>query len=175
MAVAVFDVHYEGENAYAACVVADDWSADSVAISFHCSVPVVQDYQSGEFYRRELPALLAVLNLIDRPLSALVVDGYVWLSDDGRPGLGARLFEAIGNGTPVVGIAKTAFEGARFARQVLRGTSQRPLFVTAAGIDAGHAAALVASMSGPSRIPMLVKAVDTLARQGSGGSIRLQL
>lgn len=166
MSIAVFDVHYEGGNAYAACIVADGWSADSVAASFGCSVPVSGEYQPGEFYKRELPALLAVLNMVDRPLTALVVDGYVWLSAEERPGLGARFFEATGKATPVVGIAKTAFEGALFARQVLRGSSKRPLYVTAAGMEATQAAALVASMSGPSRIPMLVKAADTLARRG---------
>lgn len=165
MSIAVFDVHYEGANAYAACVVADGWSAACVANSFRCSIPISGDYQPGDFYKRELPALLAVLDKVDRPLTALVVDGYVWLSADERPGLGARFFEATGKAIPVIGIAKTAFDGALFARQVLRGSSKRPLYVTAAGIDAADAAAMVVSMSGPSRIPMLVKAADSLARR----------
>lgn len=169
MSIAVFDVHYEGANAYSACVVADGWSAESVAKSFRCSTPVSGDYQPGEFYKRELPALLAVLNMVDRPLTALVVDGYVWLSADEKPGLGARFFEATGKGTPVVGIAKTAFDGALFARQVLRGTSKRPLYVTSAGMDSAEAAACVLSMCGPSRIPMLVKAADNAARRGVEG------
>lgn len=166
MSIAVFDVHYEDAIAHAACVVADDWDSSSVAISFRCSIPVSGDYQPGEFYRRELPALLAVLKLVDRPLAALVIDGYVWLSAEGRPGLGAHFFETSGKATPVVGIAKTVFDGALFAQQVLRGASKRPLYITSAGMDAERAAALVASMSGPSRVPMLVRAVDSLARNG---------
>lgn len=167
MSIAVFDVHYEDAIAHAACVVADDWVSSSVAISFRCAIPVPGDYEPGEFYRRELPALLAVLELVDRPLSALIVDGYVWLSPEGRPGLGAHFFEATGKVTPVVGIAKTVFDGALFAQHVLRGDSKRPLYVTAAGMDAARAASLVASMSGSSRVPMLVTAADTIARRGN--------
>jgi deoxyribonuclease V len=124
----------------------------------------VAPYEPGAFYKRELPCLLEVLGLAPGPLDAVIVDGYVWLSRDGRPGLGARLFEALGGRTAVVGVAKTSFAGADFAAPVQRGASARPLYVTAAGMDANEAADRVREMAGAHRIPELLKRVDRLCR-----------
>jgi deoxyribonuclease V len=52
-------------------------------------VPEVPRYRPGEFHRRELPPLRAVLDGIGG-LGLLVVDGYADLDPGGRPGLGAR-------------------------------------------------------------------------------------
>jgi deoxyribonuclease V len=90
------------------------------------------------------------------------VDGYVLLGPN-RPGLGARLFEALGNSIPVIGVAKTYFQGSR-AASVRRPGSDRPLFVTAVGVDLGLAAEQIARMHGPFRIPTLLRRVDQLAR-----------
>jgi deoxyribonuclease V len=54
------------------------------------------------------------------------------LSPQGRPGLGAHLYDRIG--TPVVGVAKTAFRSATHAVAVRRGSATKPLYVTAAGM-----------------------------------------
>jgi hypothetical protein len=53
----------------------------------------------------------------------------------------------------VIGVAKTAFQAATHAMPVLRGTSARPLFVTAAGMSRDEAANLVRHMSGRHRLP----------------------
>jgi len=47
---------------------------------------------------------------------------------------------------------------------VLRGDSSRPLFVTAAGMNADGAAELVRGMHGLHRLPTLLKRADQLAR-----------
>ena len=52
-------------------------------------LPDVVAYEPGEFYRRELPALTAVLTGVTG-LSQLIIDGYVDLDASGRPGLGAH-------------------------------------------------------------------------------------
>ena len=65
---------------------------------------------------------------------------------------------------PVIGVAKTSFRGSGFAQAVLRGTSQRPLYVTAAGMKPEIAAAHVLSMHGEYRIPTLLKRADQLCR-----------
>jgi deoxyribonuclease V len=105
------------------------------------------------------------------PLETVVVDGYVWLG--GEPGLGARLFAALGKRVPVIGVAKSHWGGGKRHADVppecrelsiTRGGSARPLYVTAAGIDVEHAAALVPQMHGAHRIPTLIKDVDTLVR-----------
>ena len=125
----------------------------------------VAPYEPGQFYRRELPCLLAVLGQVRQPLETVVVDGYVWLRDENTPGLGGHLYEALGKSIPVIGVAKTQFLSAGAAKPILRGNSQRPLFVTAAGIDLETAMRHVQSMHGPFRIPTLLKRVDQLCRQ----------
>lgn len=122
-------------------------------------------YAPGEFYRRELPLLLAVLEKLEHSPDAILIDGYVWLDAKGRRGLGAHLFEELNQETPVVGLAKTRFAGAEeFAEQVLRGKGSNPLYVTAAGIDADDATAHVRAMHGEHRIPTLVALADKLGR-----------
>jgi deoxyribonuclease V len=64
----------------------------------------------------------------------------------------------------VIGVAKSAYRAATHAVAVRRGTASRPLYVTAAGLDPAEAAALVARMAGPHRLPDALRRVDALAR-----------
>jgi deoxyribonuclease V len=93
----------------------------------------------------------------------IIVDGYVWLDDDGRPGLGAKLYQALDRKTTIVGIAKTRFSSAPGV-EVLRGKSTRPLYVTAAGLSEQMAADYLCEMHGKYRIPTILKRADQLAR-----------
>lgn len=160
--LAALDVQYTDPTARVGCVLFASWT-DAAPASEH-AVPIasVAPYEPGEFRKRELPCLLAALAALPAAPALVVVDGYVWLGP-GRAGLGAHLFDALGAKTPVVGVAKTRFQGAA-AEEVVRGQSAKPLFVTAAGIDPAIAAAHVASMHGPHRIPTLLARADALAR-----------
>jgi deoxyribonuclease V len=157
---AALDVDYRQDGASAACVVFADVIDAAACEERVTRIPVTAPYQSGQLYLRELPALQAVLALVQAPLSTLIVDGFAWLGPD-RPGLGARLHDA--TSLPVIGVAKRPFLGAPFL-EVLRGQSLTPLYVTAAGLDAAHAADLVRRMHGPHRLPTLLKRVDRLCR-----------
>ena len=161
--LAVTDVHYpETGGARAAAVLADDRRFENIVGERIAELETVADYRPGEFYRRELPALAAVLDGM-AGLSLLLVDGYVDLEPGGgRPGLGAHCHLAFG--VPVIGVAKTAFRSATHALEVRRGAGQRPLFVTSIGLEIEDAAALVAGMAGPFRLPEAIKRVDALAR-----------
>ena len=161
---ACVDVDYRDREAVAACVLFRAWTDGDSAGEEVERLPQVEPYQPGQFYRRELPCLLAVLGKVPAPLAAVVVDGYVWLGDETSPGLGGHLYAALGRAVPVIGVAKTRFAGAVLARPVVRGTSRRPLWVTAAGIDPATAVRHVAGMHGPFRIPTLLKRVDQLCR-----------
>ncbi|QSB12832.1 endonuclease V [Natronosporangium hydrolyticum] len=156
------DVHYPTEGgARAALVVAGDLRFRRIISEHTTQLPEVADYQPGRFYLRELPAVMAVL-ATTVPLDLLVIDGYVDLDPQGRPGLGARLHAQ--SGVPIIGVAKTAYRGATHAVAVRRGQTTRPLFVTAVGIAAADAAAIVDGMAGPYRLPDSLRRVDTLAR-----------
>jgi deoxyribonuclease V len=121
----------------------------------------VAPYEPGAFYKRELPAVHALLDPLP-PLDLLIVDGYVDLDPGGRPGLGAHVHDELG--IPVVGVAKTAFLSATHAAAVRRGGASRPLYVTATGIPLPDAAALVTAMAGAFRLPDALRRVDALAR-----------
>ncbi len=78
--------------------------------------------------------------------------------------MGAHLFQALGERVAIIGLAKTNFK-ASGAIEILRGRSKRPLYVTAAGMDAQLAAGHVKSMEGSYRLPTLVRTADRLARE----------
>jgi deoxyribonuclease V len=169
VSIAILDVDYRGTGARAACVVAADWTSEAPSATFVCDIESVHDYEPGAFYRRELPCLLQVLGLLPAMPDVVVIDGYVWLSDEPRPGLGAHLYQALGSSVPVAGVAKTAFHGADacpLVMQVHRGSSQKPLFVTSVGVEPDLAGSWVKGMAGPHRIPTLLTATDQLSRSG---------
>ena len=127
-------------------------------------VPEVAKYQPGRFFERELPCLLAVLDGHLHDVAAVVIDGYVTLDTLGKPGLGTYLFDALDGKIPVIGVAKTAFQGSLHAVPVVRGASRTPLYVTTAGMDVQEAAEYLRDMHGPHRLPTLLKRVDRLCR-----------
>lgn len=160
----IVDVDYRDSYAIAAAIVADSFESAVPIETRIAKINQVQPYRPGNFFERELPCILDVLQAIQSPYRTIVIDGYVELDENGRLGLGGHLHARLPNGIAVIGIAKTAFHGSSFAISVLRGKSQKPLFVTARGIDKGDAAAFVARMHGAHRLPTLVKCVDSLAR-----------
>lgn len=162
--IACVDVDYRAHEAVAACVLFENWTSIEGVQEVVAHVTDVADYQPGEFFRRELPCLLQVLAQVRQPLAWIVIDGYVWLNAQERPGLGAHLYDALHRQVPVVGVAKTAFRRSAFAVPVVRGASQRPLWVTAAGMDVQEAADGVRQMHGDYRLPALLQRVDRLCR-----------
>jgi deoxyribonuclease V len=158
------DVDYRDKGARAAGVLFRGWTDAESTQELVRIIDRVEPYVPGQFYRRELPCLLAVVEGVAGPLDAILVDGYVWLKGEETPGLGRHLYEALGRNVPVIGVAKTCFVSARTARPIKRGSSEKPLYVTAAGIDVLEAARLVQGMHGPHRLPTLLKRVDQLCR-----------
>ena len=166
---AAVDVHYLSTGgARAAAALAADTAFAHVPAERTAVVPRVAPYRPGEFYLRELPPLRAVLGGLGG-LGLLVVDGYADLDPDGRPGLGAHVHAEFG--IPVIGVAKSRFRTATHAVPVQRGSSVRPLFVTAAGMPAADAADLVRRMAGRYRLPDALRRADTLARAGPTAAI----
>ncbi len=160
--VVCVDVDYRDTAAVAAGVWFRSWEASEPEVEVVTALDEVAPYQPGEFYRRELPCVLAVLER-GPAVEVVVVDGYVWLGP-GRAGLGAHLYQVLSERTVVIGVAKSRFAGATDAVPVCRGDSRSPLYVTAAGVSAEEAAGWVARMHGPFRIPTMLKRVDQLAR-----------
>ena len=159
------DVDYREDHALAAGILFREWADESPVRELVERIDGIMAYVPGEFYRRELPCLLAVLARAGEAIDLVVIDGYVWLGDERHPGLGGHLYEALGRTTPVVGVAKTCFRSATLAVAVRRGEeAKRPLFVTAAGIPVEEAARHVEGMHGSYRVPTLLKRVDSACR-----------
>lgn len=171
--ILALDVHYPASGgAVVGAVLFQDWAdAEAVRAESLWVDREIAPYEPGAFYRRELPCLLDALanfSLGADGVQVVVVDGLVDLGPE-RPGLGRHLFEALPPGLDVVGVAKTSFH-AHTGVAVIRGTdSRRPLFVNAAVQSNEVAAAHIRTMSGPFRIPTLLKLADSLSRRPRDG------
>lgn len=159
-------MHYADASCRAAGVWFERFEDATPAREVVLSLPAAADYESGSFYRRELPAILALLEGAE----CVVIDGYVHLGEERRPGLGHFVWEA--SGVPVIGVAKTRFAGTPPECALMRGGSARPLWVTAAGLQVEEALLRVGRMHGPYRLPTLLKRVDQLARAAVPPSCR---
>jgi deoxyribonuclease V len=112
--IACIDVHYAEDaagstTATAACVLIPSFRSATATVEHVRTLADVAQYVPGQFYKRELPCVLAVLELVEQPLERIVIDGYVVLDAAGTLGMGGHLFEALGRRVPVVGVAKNRF------------------------------------------------------------------
>lgn len=161
------DVGYPTDDtAKAVAITFQQWQDTTPTATYISLLNEVAPYVPGAFYQRELPCLLAVMAKVDLvPIHTIIVDGYVTLDDDGKPGLGARLYSALGETISVIGVAKRPFHANRVhVRPVLRGGSQQPLYITAIGTDVDTAAHHIAAMAGTFRLPTLLKTLDSLTK-----------
>ena len=166
MLKAAVDVFYKNERAKAVCILFENWTSKDVYSEHTAQMETVAPYEPGAFYKRELPCILAVLQQVDlSQVDAIVVDGYVFIGDDGRKGLGSHLYDALQGAVPVIGLAKTRFHQSNKAIPVFRGESRNPLFVSAVGIDASEAASAIQQMAGEYRMPDLLQYLDRKTKE----------
>jgi deoxyinosine 3'endonuclease (endonuclease V) len=167
MLKAAVDVYYKGEKAKAVCILFEHWASKEVLDTYAAVIQPVAAYEPGAFYKRELPCILNVLQQIDLSLlDVVVVDGYVYLDDEKRKGLGAHLYEALQEKTPIIGVAKRRFhQNAAHVLPVYRGGSRHPLIVTSVGIEVSKAATAIQSMTGIYRMPDLLQYLDRKTRE----------
>lgn len=161
------DVHYRNEFAKVVAVEFDEWTDRTPEKIHEEIVEQVEEYVAGEFYKRELPCILAILKKVDQTeLTAIIVDGYVQLDDDGKAGLGMYLYEALAQKIPVVGVAKRGFrDNVKHVLQIKRGKSENPLYVTSVGIALENAADKVKNMFGKYRMPDLLRILDQKTKE----------
>jgi deoxyribonuclease V len=164
--ILALDVDYRGRIANAAGIIFPSWQDDSPKSEYSIKIENIEDYIPGQFFKRELPCLTKLIDIVNEEISVILVDGYVWLNNEYKPGLGAYLFDKYQQRVPVIGVAKRNFHSSgENCRQILRGRSQSPLYITSAGIELNDAANLIFNMAGDNRIPLLLKRVDSLCRK----------
>jgi deoxyribonuclease V len=165
--ILAIDVHYKENTAKAVGALIQHWD-DAVAGRYIIKyIDAVEEYVPGSFYKRELPCILEICKDIDlQSLSYIIIDGFVVLDDAGKPGLGTYVYESIQSQVPVIGVAKSNFhENLQHVTPVLRGTSERPLYVTAVGTDLQQAADLIKGMHGEYRLPTVLKELDRVTKE----------
>jgi deoxyribonuclease V len=164
--IAAIDAHYRENFAKFVLVTFGDWTDEAPKAVYTEILTETGDYVPGEFYKRELPGILEVLkNVKLDEVNCIVIDGYVYLDENKKPGLGWHLFEKLGRKIPVVGVAKSQFfNNEKLTAGVLRGHSKKPLFVTSAGMETGEAAARIEAMHGAFRMPDVLRELDRLTK-----------
>lgn len=161
--ILAIDVYYMENQAKTVGILFEHWTDTTSDIN--AVITDYQDnvapYQSGQFYRRELPCIMSLLNHIDlSTISSIIIDGYVHLAE-GQIGLGGYLYNALNNNIPIIGVAKKPFAGnSQYLIEVARGQSKHPLYVTAIGTPLEEAAANIKLMAGKYRMPDLLSFLD---------------
>jgi deoxyribonuclease V len=158
------DVQYTQNSAKAAGIIFSDWDSEKPIQEIVTDINCIEPYEPGEFYKRELPCILALLPKVIHQLDMIIVDGYVNLGANAKPGLGMHLYNALNGTIPIIGVAKKSFIGTPDECKIFRGNSLNPLYITSAGITLNKAKSYILAMHGNYRNPSLLKKVDQLCR-----------
>ena len=185
------DTYYYKDRAKTVGVIFNEWEdqePEKVIWSW-LSSDKYGPYIPGEFYKRELPCIMDLLNQVPDILDydAIILDGLARLprinpDDELREGLGLHLEAALDEkypdfrnhhptdpmkiyGPAIIGVAKTPFKGADSdtgIAKVYRGEAKNPLYVctTWFNMSANDAGECIKSMAGDYRIPTLLKILD---------------
>ena len=124
------DAYYAVSKAKVVGVLFENFSDEKPLKIISKVVGNVAPYESGSFYKRELPCIVSLLQNLDvRDISLIVIDGFVYLDDEGGYGLGGHLYERLERRVQIVGVAKSPFKGScKFVREICRGRSKRPFY-----------------------------------------------
>ncbi|KUJ62967.1 endonuclease V [Flavobacteriaceae bacterium CRH] len=165
--ILAFDTYYFDQKAKTVCLEFAEFNENKNFNVYTEIIDNVEEYIPGEFYKRELPCILSLLNQIDlSKVDVIIVDGFVYLDDDKKYGLGGYLYEKLNRKIPIIGVAKTNFASiVQNKRALIRGESIKPLFITAIGIDLEIATQKIESMHGEFRMPTLLKEMDRLTKE----------
>lgn len=159
------DVDYREDKAVAAGVLFQNWEDSEPVQELISEIHKVAEYEPGQFYKRELPCVLALLQQLAQLPEFIVIDGYVYLDGNQKPGFGKHLYEALEGKSVIIGVAKSRFKDTPAETEIFRGGSKRALYVTAVGVSEVEAKSLVMRMHGEHRIPTLLKRVDQLSKR----------
>lgn len=159
------DVDYREDKAIAAGLLFQNWEDREPVQELISEILTVAEYEPGQFYKRELPCVLALLQQLAQLPEFIVIDGYVYLDGNQKPGFGKHLYEALEGKSVIIGVAKSRFKDTPAETEIFRGGSKRALYVTAVGVSEVEAKSLVMRMHGEHRIPTLLKRVDQLSKR----------
>jgi deoxyribonuclease V len=125
--ILAFDTYYFDSKAKTVCILFNDWIDEENYKVETEIIDNVEEYQSGEFYKRELPCILSLLDKIElQNVKTIIIDGFVFLDDNNKPGLGGHLYQKLKGQIPVIGVAKANFATLeKNKKQLIRGKSEK--------------------------------------------------
>ncbi|HSD06362.1 endonuclease V [Flavobacterium sp.] len=165
--ILAIDSYYFENKAKTVCLIFEQWNSLEINSCHSEIVSNIENYVPGEFYKRELPCIISLISKLDlTKIDFIIIDGFVYLDDNDKFGLGAYLFEKLSSKIPIIGVAKTDFISLNKNKQLLlRGKSKKPLFITSIGININEATDKIKIMNGEYRIPTLLKELDKLTKE----------
>jgi deoxyribonuclease V len=165
--ILAIDSYYFENKAKTVCLIFEQWNSLEIKNSFTEIISNIENYVPGEFYKRELPCIISLISKLDlAKIDLIIIDGFVYLDDNGKFGLGAYLYEKLSGKIPIIGVAKTDFISLNKNKQLLfRGKSKKPLFITSIGINIDEATEKIKIMNGEYRIPTLLKELDKQTKE----------
>lgn len=160
--ILAIDVHYKESFAKAVGVLFD-WEDESPIEIITTIVKEVAEYESGQFYKRELPCILELLKQVDlEKVDCIIVDGHVYIDNEKKLGLGGHLYHSLKEKIPVIGVAKKSFINTeKVSFPIFRGESKVPLYVSSIGLENDFVIKNIIGMKGKYRIPTILKILDT--------------
>lgn len=163
----IIDVSYQDNIAKVVGGFFENWHDEKLLKISEKRVNNVREYISGEFYKRELPCILDFLNDFNlKEIELIIIDGFVFLNDIDKKGLGAYLFESLDKSIPIIGVAKSSFHNNnKNVINILRANSKKPLYISSIGIELLKASDLIKNMFGNYRMPNIIKQIDTQTRE----------
>jgi deoxyribonuclease V len=184
------DTYYYKDRAKTVGVIFNEWTDDSPEkiITSWLSSDKYGPYIPGEFYKRELPCIMNLLDKVPDILDydAIILDGLARLpiinESDPVEGLGVHLEKALDEkypnfrnnnphdkdkiyGPAIIGVAKSPFSGCDKDSGIVklyRGQAKTPLYINTTWFkeSASKAGENIKSMAGDYRIPKLLKILD---------------
>ena len=158
------DVDYNNNAAHIAGVAFTAWKDAEPSAIYTSELSGIEAYEPGNFFKRELPCILKLLQEHRLTPEYIIIDGFVYLDVYNEPGLGKHLHDTLNGASAIIGVAKRPFKSTPESCEVYRGQSSKPLYITAEGVASDDAKAHIASMHGEYRIPDLLKMADRLCR-----------
>ena len=166
MSVLAIDVYYRPDDAKAVGVIFnwEDAKPTETVVEY---IKGAGDYVPGEFYKRELPCIQRIFEVVNLDtIEAIIIDGHMYIDNIGNFGLGGYAWQLLQNKIPVIGVAKSSFfANKKTVFEVLRGESKNPLYVSAIGIELDIAASLIKNMHGNYRMPDILKELDRITKE----------
>lgn len=163
--ILAIDVYYIERKAKVVGILFE-WDDTHPQHTIITEVEKVEEYTSGQFYKRELPCILQLIQNIDiTNIECIIVDGHVYVHNNLNLGLGGHLYHALQENVPIIGVAKKSFiDTEQVSFPIYRGTSKSPLYISTIGYDIEKAKQNIKTMYGDFRIPTLLKELDRITK-----------